>query len=157
MVIKIICVGKIRSNEIKILINSYLKKTSRFCSLEFIEIPDLKNSKNLSINQIKLEESKLIFNKLKNNEIIVALDENGEQLSSIDFSNFIENKMITSTKTLVFILGSAYGLSKNLKDFSTFKISFSKMTFSHEIARLIAIEQIFRAITIINNHPYHNK
>ncbi len=157
MVIKIICVGKIRSNEIKILINSYLKKTNRFCSLEFVEIPDLKNSKNLSINQIKLEESKLIINRLKNNEIIVALDENGEQLSSIDFSNFIKNKMITSTKTLVFILGGAYGLSKKLKDFSTFKISFSKMTFSHEIARLIAIEQIFRAITIINNHPYHNK
>ena len=65
--------------------------------------------------------------------------------------------MITSTKTLVFIWGGAEGLSKSLKDFSTFKISFSKMTFSHEIARLIAIEQIFRAITIINNHPYHNK
>ena len=120
MVIKIICIGKIRSNEIKILINSYLKKTNRFCSLEFVEIPDLKNSKNLSINQIKLEESKLIFNKLKNNEIIVALDENGEQLSSIDFSNFIKKKNDNKYKNTCFYFRRCIWVIKKFKRFFNF-------------------------------------
>tara|TARA_B100000575_G_C23065414_1_gene613449 strand:- start:170 stop:637 length:468 start_codon:yes stop_codon:yes gene_type:complete len=154
MKIKLIYIGKNKSNNIEILVNNYEKKINHFLNFT---ISCLKN-KNRSIKKeiIKESDTKLIIENLNKDEIIVVLDENGKGISTLEFSNFIQNQILNGGKKLTFVIGGAYGFTKEVNKHAKHKISLSKLTFSHDMARLFFVEQLYRSLTIINNIPYHN-
>ena len=149
--IKIICVGSIKEKYIKDAIEEYSKRLSKYTKLEIIELKDY------SINEIdkclKLEEEE-ILKYIKEKDYVITLEIEGEELSSIDFSNKIDNILQTNSN-IDFIIGGSYGLSDNIKRLSNYKLSFSKMTFPHQLFRIILLEQIYRSFKILNNETYH--
>lgn len=120
------------------------------------ELPDIKNTKNLSEEQQKEREADMLFEKLQPGDVLVLLDEKGKEFTSREFSLYLENKMQTVAKRLVFLIGGPYGFSPRVYDASQGKISLSKMTFSHQMVRLFLVEQIYRAYTIMRGEPYHH-
>ncbi len=117
----------------------------------------LKNVKNLSEEQQKQKEGELILNKLSPTDVLILLDENGKQLNSVDFSEYLQKHMNSGIKQLVFVIGGPYGFSEDVYKKSNGKISLSKMTFSHQMIRLFFIEQLYRGFTILRNEPYHHR
>ncbi|MGB0633882.1 MAG: 23S rRNA (pseudouridine(1915)-N(3))-methyltransferase RlmH [Flavobacteriaceae bacterium] len=154
MKIKLVVVGKTKKNELITLINDYLKRINFYIKFNIVEVTSLK-SKKINEKELKKIEGENILKNIEKNEVLFLLDENGKSFNSVDFSKFIENK-IQQNKNIAFAIGGAYGFSKEVYEKSSQTISISKMTFSHQIARLFFTEQLFRAFTIINNHPYHN-
>lgn len=120
-------------------------------------IPDIKNVKNLSEEQQKEKEGELILKNLLAGDYLVLLDERGKDFSSLQFASYIEKKTHTVSKRLIFVIGGPYGFSKAVYDKAAEKISLSKMTFSHQMIRLVFVEQLYRAMTILNNEPYHHE
>ena len=149
-------VGKTKISYIEQGINDYAKRISKYIPFKIITLPDMKYSKNQSVEILKIRESENIKTKLKNTDYVILLDERGNQYNSVDFSRFIQDKLSCSKQQLVFIIGGAYGFSEELYQYSDEKISISKMTFSHQLFRLIFLEQLFRAFTILNGEPYHH-
>jgi 23S rRNA (pseudouridine1915-N3)-methyltransferase len=133
----------------------FLKRIQKFTAVEIVEIADIKGQTNA--NSIKKSESEKILAKLKNDDFLILLDEKGKQLSSVDFGDFIQKKENQSIKKLIFLIGGAYGFDDKIYERANDKISLSKMTFSHQLIRLIFMEQLYRAYTIIHNFPYHNE
>ena len=136
-------------------INDYTERTKHYTSFDIEVIPELKNTKSLSMEQQKEKEGELILKALQ--PVVVLLDEHGKEFRSIEFANWIERKMHTVNKRLVFIIGGPYGFSQAVYGAAQEKISLSKMTFSHQMIRLIFVEQIYRAMTILNGGPYHHE
>lgn len=157
MKIKLLVIGKTDSNELNQLIQIYLKRLQHYIKMELEIIPDIKNRKQLSEKLQKEKEGELLLKSLKNTDVVVLLDEKGKQFRSIEFSNYLQNKMNASTKQLVFIIGGPYGFSDTIYKRAISKISLSKMTFSHQMIRLFMVEQIYRAFTILRNEPYHHE
>lgn len=157
MKIKLLCIGKTDSDYISQGLKEYENRLKHYISYESVYIPDIKNSKNLSENQQKEKEGELIKNQLKVTDYIVLLDERGKDYSSVEFSKFIEKQMTSGLKGLVFVIGGPYGFSKDMYERANAKISLSKMTFSHQMVRLIFTEQLYRAMTIIKGEPYHHQ
>jgi 23S rRNA (pseudouridine1915-N3)-methyltransferase len=120
-------------------------------------IPDIKNTKNLSEKQQKEKEGDAILNKLNATDLLVLLDENGKQKTSMEFSEYLQKNMNSGLKQLVFVIGGPYGFSDAVYQKSQGKISLSKMTFSHQMVRLFMVEQLYRAFTILRNEPYHHQ
>ena len=156
MKIKLLVVGKTSESFLAPLISDYHKRINRFVNFEIIEINNI-NIKKANSLEIQKKEGIKILEKVDKKDQMFILDEKGKSYNSIDFSKFIENRMVNSSKNIIFIIGGAYGFSKNIYSRSNSIISLSKMTFSHQIIRLFMVEQLYRALTIINNHPYHNK
>ena len=154
MEIKLIVVGKTKSSELVRLINEYVKRINFYKKFKIIVVNSLKSKKN-SEKEIKKIEGENILKSLKKNELIFLLDENGKSFNSRKFADFLSNKFKTN-KSIVFVVGGAHGFSNEIKQKSNEIISLSEMTFSHQIIRLFFTEQLYRALTIINNHPYHN-
>ena len=138
-------------------INDYVERTKHFISFDMEVIPELKNAKSLSTDQQKEKEGELILKALQPGDVVVLLDEHGKEFRSIEFAQWIERKMHTVNKRLVFIIGGPYGFSPKVYASAQEKISLSKMTFSHQMIRLIFVEQLYRAMTILNNNPYHHE
>ena len=157
MKIKLIVIGKTDSNELNQLIQTYLKRLQHYIKMELEIVPDIKNRKQLSEKLQKEKEGELLLKSLKNTDVVVLLDEKGRQFRSVEFSNYLQDKMNASTKQLVFIIGGPYGFSDTIYKRATSKISLSKMTFSHQMIRLFMVEQIYRAFTILRNEPYHHE
>ncbi len=157
MNIKFVLIGKTSFKFVKEGMDMYLQRLKRFVDFEIIIIPDLKNQKKLSIQQIKEKEAELILKQLKTNDFLILLDEKGKSLNSLKFADFIRKKQDTATKQLIFTVGGAYGFSDAVYKRANFLLSLSAMTFSHQIIRLFFMEQIYRAYTIINSLPYHNE
>lgn len=156
--INILCIGKIKESYLKEAINEYSKRLSKFCLLNFIEFPDkpLPEKLNDSLSQQIIElESDLILNKLNNNSYNIALDSHGTEYSSESFAKFINDIQLNYSE-INFIIGGSLGLSNNLKKECNKSISFSKMTFPHQLIRVFLLEQIFRAFKINNNEKYHH-
>ena len=155
MNIKLIYISKNKSNNIEFLVEDYEKKINHFISYSSL---GLKNKNQKSEKKlIQKSESNLILKNIKNNDLVILLDEKGKEFSTKDFSKFISDKMMNRTKNIVFIIGGAYGFSSELKKKFKLKIALSKLTFSHDMARLFFSEQLYRSLTIINNIPYHNQ
>ena len=155
MNIKLIYISKNKSNNIELLVEDYEKKINHFISYSSIV---LKNKNQYSEKKIiQKSESNLILKNIKSNDLVILLDEKGKEFSTKDFSKFISNKMMNRTKNIVFIIGGAYGFSSEFKKKFKLKIALSKLTFSHDMARLFFSEQLYRSLTIINNIPYHNQ
>ena len=157
MTIKLLAIGKTDSKSLLHLISEYENRLKHYVKFELEIIPDIKNAKNLSELLQKEKEGEALLKKLSPTDSIILLDENGKQYSSIDFSHFLQKKMNAGTRQLVLIIGGAYGFSNAVYERSGGKISLSKKTFSHQMVRLFAVEQIYRAFTILRNEPYHHK
>lgn len=156
MKLKLIVTGKTKEKYLKEGIEDYKKKLAYFCKFELIEIPDQKKGKSFDEKALKAKEAEQIQNHLGPDDILILLDENGKHFTSVEFSKFIERQQQVGAKNLVFAVGGAFGFSEELKSKAQL-VSLSKMTFSHQLIRLIFMEQIFRAYAIINNFPYHNE
>ncbi len=156
MKVKIICIGKTGKSFLIEGENEYLNRLKHYLTIEKIEIPDLKNAKNLSQDQIKTAEGLEILKKTEQGEVIFLLDEKGKTYSSEKFAEFLQNRFNIGGKTLTFVIGGAYGFSDQLYSAATGKLSLSHMTFSHQMVRMIFLEQIYRAMTILKGEPYHH-
>lgn len=157
MKIKLLAIGKTDDKNLIQLINTYEKRLKHYVKFELDIIPDLKNSKNLSENLQKEKEGDLILSKLQPTDELVLLDDKGKHFTSIEFSKYLQKKMNSGIKQLVFVIGGPYGFSEAVYKKAKGKISFSKMTFSHQMIRLFAVEQIYRGFTILRNEPYHHE
>ncbi len=158
MKIRVIAVGKIKEKYIRDGINEYLKRLSRYCSVEIIEVEDEKTQENLTnreIDIIKDKEGKRILSKISPNSYIISLVIEGKQMSSEELANKIEDLMIEGVNDLTFIIGGSLGLSREVIEKSNLKLSFSKMTFPHQLMRMVLLEQIYRSFRIIRGEPYH--
>ena len=158
MNIKIIAVGKIKEKYIQEGIKEYSKRLSRYCSLEIIEIDDEKAPENLSDKEmeiVKQKERERILSKVAQNSYVIALVIEGKQLSSEDLAKKMQDLMIDGQSDVCFIIGGSLGLSDEVIAISNFKLSFSKMTFPHQMMRMILLEQVYRGWRIIKGEPYH--
>ena len=138
-------------------INDYVERIKHYTPFDMEVIPELKNTKSLSMEQQKEKEGELILKALQPGDVVVLLDEHGKEFRSIDFAEWAEKKMHTVNKRLVFIIGGPYGFSKDVYAAAQEKISLSKMTFSHQMIRLIFVEQLYRAMNILAGGPYHHE
>ncbi len=137
--------------------SNYVGRLSHYLNFELREIPAIKNTKGLSELQIKQKEGELIVANLQMGDFIVLLDENGKKFSSVEFSNWIQKQfLVSSFKRIVFVIGGAYGFDDVVYQRAGLKLSLSEMTFSHQMVRLIFLEQLYRAMTIIKGEPYHH-
>lgn len=157
MKIELIIVGKTDSDWIKQGFDVYQKRIAHYISFNSTILLDIKNRKNLSERQQKEQEGNLIIKQIQNSDFVILLDENGSQYDSVQFSAFLQKKMNSGIKRLVFIIGGPYGFSDEIYNLSNYKISLSKMTFSHQMVRPFFLEQLYRAFSILNNEPYHHK
>ena len=134
----------------------YAKRIGFYLGFEIRVIPDLKNTRNLSSAEQREKEGEMMLPFLENKKEVFLLDEKGKEFASRELAQFIERKMVNGCKDLVFIIGGPYGFSDKVLEKATGKISLSKMTFSHQMVRLLFLEQLYRAFTIINGEPYHH-
>lgn len=157
MKIKLLAVGKTDNAALIALIQNYEARLRHYVSFSIDVIPDLKNTKNLSELVQKEKEGALILSKISNTDRLFLLDDKGTTMDSVAFSQFLQKQMNSGLKQLAFVVGGPYGFSDEVYKKAQGKISLSKMTFSHQMVRLVAIEQIYRAFTILRNEPYHHQ
>jgi len=157
MKIKLIVTGKTDLPYIAEGIKEYEKRLKHYIGFEMIVIPDIKNTRNLSESQQKQKEGELILSLCNPADYIILLDERGAEFTSVSFSQFIEKQILSGQKYLVFVIGGPYGFSDELYQKAQIKISLSKMTFSHQMVRMIFVEQLYRAFTILKGEPYHHQ
>ncbi|GFR36263.1 23S rRNA (pseudouridine(1915)-N(3))-methyltransferase RlmH [Thermobrachium celere] len=158
MNITIISVGKLKEKYLKEGINEYLKRLSKYAKVDIIEVPDEKAPDNLSPKEeemVKEKEGQGILRHIKDNMYVVALDIKGKQLSSEELAEFLSQRALLGESSIAFIIGGSLGLSQSVLNRANYKLSFSKMTFPHQLMRLILFEQIYRGFRIINGEPYH--
>nr|WP_321412638.1 23S rRNA (pseudouridine(1915)-N(3))-methyltransferase RlmH [uncultured Carboxylicivirga sp.] len=157
MKIELVMIGKTDEKYLIQGIEKYLQRLKHYISFKMTTIPDLKNTKNLSEDQQKKLEGDQILSQLLPGDQLILLDENGKEFNSVGFADFIEKKMISGLKRLVFVIGGPYGFSDEVYSKANQKISLSQMTFSHQMVRLFFTEQVYRAMTILKNEPYHHQ
>ncbi|MDR0427772.1 MAG: 23S rRNA (pseudouridine(1915)-N(3))-methyltransferase RlmH [Dysgonamonadaceae bacterium] len=157
MKVHLIVIGKTTQDFVEKGMNEFHHRLQHYLSFEIKIIPDIKSTKSLSFEQQKEKEGELILKMLKPTDYIVLLDERGKEFSSVKFAEYLEKKTHSIPKSLVFIIGGPYGFSSKVYDMAHEKISLSKMTFSHQLIRLIFVEQLYRAMTILHNEPYHHE
>lgn len=153
---ELILVGKTNDKHFQVGIDDYCQRIGHYMPFSITVIPELKNTKSLSFQQQKEREGELILAKLQSSDHVVLLDEHGKDFRSVEFARWIEQKN-TSVRRLVFVIGGPYGFSETVYSRANEKISLSKMTFSHQMVRLVFVEQIYRACTIIKGEPYHHE
>lgn len=157
MKIELAVIGKTSIGYLKQGIDEYIKRLKHYVPFEIKYIDDIKNTKNISEDQQKRTEGAKILSLLDKSDFVVLLDEHGKEYTSMQYSSYIQKRMLSGAKKVVFVIGGPYGFSQEVYDRANDKISFSKMTFNHEMIRLIFTEQLYRAYTIINHEPYHHK
>ena len=150
-------VGKTTDKHFDAGIQEYVSRINHYVPFFMEVIPELKSTKSLSEGQQKDMEAALIRKTLQQGDCVILLDESGEERRSVDFAKWMEKKMVRGFRRIVFIVGGPYGFSDEIYALADEKISLSKMTFSHQMIRLIFTEQVYRAMTIINNEPYHHE
>lgn len=158
MNITLISVGKLKEKYLKEAIDEYSKRLKRYCKLEIIELPDEKTPDNASEKeelQIKDKEGDLILSKVKDNSYVIAMDLKGKHITSEEFSGIIQDLGVTGNPNITFIIGGSLGLSQKVIRRANYKLCFSKMTFPHQLFRVMLLEQVYRAFRIMKNEPYH--
>ena len=156
MEIQLLCVGKTDRTFWTSAVDDYAKRLKHYVKFSIHHLPNAKAKKKVNTKEIKIEEARLITQKIKVEDEVYLLDEKGKSYTSTEFSKQIEQHMISGTKRIIFVIGGAYGFTDQLYQKYPKLMCLSKMTFSHQMARLFFCEQLYRAFTIINNHPYHN-
>lgn len=152
----LLLLGKTTDSYILEGINKYVSRIKKYINFEIEEIPNIKNTKNLPNNVQKQKEGELILKRIQTNDYVILLDAKGKSMCSEKFAKWLNTVHVSGYKRIVFVVGGAYGFSNDVYKKSDFKISLSPMTFSHQIIRLIFVEQYYRAYTILKNEPYHH-
>ena len=158
MKITVLTVGKIKEKFYRDAIDEYTKRLSKYATMSIVEVPDEKTKENLSdteLLQILDTEGNKLLSKIPDNAYVIALDILGKKFDSVGFSGFMEDRMNTGDSHLIFVIGGSMGLSDSVKKRADYKISFSDMTFPHQLMRVILLEQIYRGFRIMRNEPYH--
>jgi 23S rRNA (pseudouridine1915-N3)-methyltransferase len=157
MKIVLLVTGKTHQDFVEKGLTEFCGRLKHYVPFEIKVIPENKNAKNLSFEQQKEKEGELILKSIQPGDYVALLDEHGAEFTSLDFAKFLEKKMHTVSKCLVFVIGGPYGFSQKVYSAAQEKIALSKMTFSHQLIRLVFVEQLYRAMTILNNEPYHHE
>ena len=157
MKIKLLAIGKTDDKNLIKLIDAYQNRLKHYVKVELQLLPDIKNVKNLSEKQQKEKEGEILLKQLQPTDQLILLDEKGKDFRSKEFATYLQKKMNSGIKQLVFVIGGPYGFSDAVYQKAQGKVSFSKMTFSHQMIRLIIVEQLYRGFTILKNEPYHHE
>jgi 23S rRNA (pseudouridine1915-N3)-methyltransferase len=157
MKVVLLSVGETDNEYFARIIEDYKKRVNFYLPFELSFVPDVKNRKNLSINEFKEEEGKKLLAVLHATDQVVLLDDKGKQVDSPGFARYMEKKMVSVPKRLVFVVGGPYGFSREVHDRANERLSLSAMTFTHQMVRMVFAEQLYRAMTILNNEPYHHE
>lgn len=157
MKITLLTVGKTDKSWVKDGLDIYVSRLKHYVPFSIIEIPELKNVSALSKEQIKIREGELVLKALGNSDMLILLDERGKEFSSMEFASDLQSRMTRTGKDIVFLIGGAYGFSDAVYARADAKISLSRMTFSHQMVRVIFTEQLYRAFTIMRGEPYHHQ
>jgi 23S rRNA (pseudouridine1915-N3)-methyltransferase len=155
MKVELWAIGKTDIDYLKEGISVYEKRLKHYTTFEIVVLSDVKNPP-VSSEQLKIKEGDMILAKLQKDDFLVVMDEAGKQFTSTEFAAFLEKKQVESTKKMVFLIGGAFGFSEAIYARANYKMAFSKMTFTHQMIRLIFVEQLYRAFTIIKGEKYHN-
>lgn len=156
MKITLLAIGKTNAKYLQEGIKQYTKRLGHYIPFELKILPDVKTTKSLTTDKQKEMEGQMFLATIGQGDWVTLLDERGKEFTSREFANYIDKKMVTLPKNLIFIIGGPYGFSQEMYDRANEKLSLSKMTFSHEMIRLFFIEQIYRAMTILKGEPYHH-
>lgn len=157
MIVELIVIGKTDSKEVASLVEMYAKRVNFYCKFAVTILPDLRNTKHLTERQQCTAEGELILRQVNEGDFVTLLDERGSEFRSVEFAAWMQKRMGSGLKRLVFVIGGPYGFSEAVYQRADAKLSLSRMTFSHQIVRAIFAEQIYRAFTILNNEPYHHE
>jgi 23S rRNA (pseudouridine1915-N3)-methyltransferase len=157
MKLHLISVGKTKESYLRDGEDEYLKRLQKFGSLDWAIIPDFKRHSGMSSTQLADKEGRAILERIQAGDTVILLDERGKQFSSLDLSGWMEQQLMQTPKRLVFVIGGPYGFSSEVYARADSKLSLSKLTFSHQMVRMIFLEQLYRAFTIIHNQPYHHE
>ena len=157
MKIRLIVIGKTNTAYLKTGESDYEDRLKHYCKFEELIIPPIKNGGKLSNKDLRIKEGQLVLKNIDSMDQVILLDEKGKSFSSINFSNLLNQKLIGSNKRLVFVVGGAFGFSEEVYKRANSKLSLSKMTFSHQMIRLIFKEQLYRAFTILKGEKYHHE
>ena len=157
MKIVLFVVGKTKEKYLLEGICQYQRRIMNYINFEIYEIPNIKNTKNISNSDLMKKEGDLILKKIQNSDYLILLDEKEKMFSSSSFAKRIQSWMLSGKKTIVFVIGGAYGFSQDVYNRANEKISLSRLTFSHQMVRLFFVEQLYRGYTILNNEPYHHE
>jgi 23S rRNA (pseudouridine1915-N3)-methyltransferase len=153
----LLVVGKTTEPCVVAAVADYVQRLTHLLSFEMEVIPELKNTKSLTAEQQKAKEGELILRVLRPDDVVVLLDEGGREFRSIEFAHYLQQKMNNVNRRLVFVVGGPYGFSPSVYRAAHEKLSLSRMTFSHQMIRLLFVEQLYRAMTILNGMPYHHE
>ncbi len=156
MKVVFLAIGKTAAPYLREAIADYEKRLKAYGTFEYRELPEVKNAQSLSREQLKQREGEALLKQLSEKDELILLDERGKQFLSEEWATFLEHKMLHGAKSLVFMVGGAYGFSEAVYERAASKLSLSLMTFSHQMVRLIFMEQLYRAFTIIKGEPYHH-
>ncbi len=157
MKIRFVVVGKTVEKYLVDACAEYEKRLRKYIQFEYVVIRDLKNIGALSFDQVKEQEARLLEPYMAPSSYRIILDEHGHEFSSVEFSEYVERKMATLGKDITFVIGGPYGFHQRIADMADYKISLSRMTFSHQMVRLIFLEQLYRAFSIMRGEPYHHE
>jgi 23S rRNA (pseudouridine1915-N3)-methyltransferase len=157
MNIRLILTGKTEEAYLKEGMAKYIARLGHYCKFSLVEIPELKNVKALSREQIKEKEAELILKNIAPGDCLILLDEHGQMFTSVEWARHLEKKFLYSPRDITFVIGGSYGFGKAVYDRADELISLSKMTFSHQLCRVIFLEQLYRIFTIIKGEPYHHE
>lgn len=157
MKIKVISIGKTSSKELQSLVNEYQKRLKHYIQVDWVEVPDYKNRGKVSPDELKRIEGETILKHVAPGDALVLFDEKGKEFTSKQFSEFFRKKMNSGLRTLVFVIGGAYGFSDEVYAKAESKIALSKLTFPHQLIRVFVLEQIYRSYTILKGEPYHHE
>jgi len=157
MKFQFINIGKPHDDNLKKAIEDFTKRITNYYKVEWLIIPPLKNAASLSTNNLKDLESQTLLSKINKDDFLMLLDETGKQLTSVELANFISKQTITNNRSIIFLIGGAYGVSNEIKQRANFTWSLSKLVFPHMLVRLILAEQVYRACTILRNEKYHHQ
>jgi 23S rRNA (pseudouridine1915-N3)-methyltransferase len=157
MKIALLQTGKTTDKNILELVDLYTNRIKKYATFEILTIPELKNTKNMPVQEQKSREAAKIFQLISEDDYIVLLDEKGKELRTTDFSGALEKMFFLPKKRIVFVIGGPWGFSDSLYVRADYKLSLSKMTFPHQLVRLLFLEQLYRVFTIIKGEPYHHE
>jgi 23S rRNA (pseudouridine1915-N3)-methyltransferase len=157
MKIALVQAGKTTDKNVAGIADVYLLRIRKYISFEIITLPDLKNSGNLPVQEQKIREGKKLMQSLLNDDYVVLLDEKGKEFRTVEFSGWMEKTFMISSKRIVFVIGGPWGFSDEIYDRADFMISLSRMTYPHQLVRLLFLEQLYRVFTVIRGEPYHHE
>ncbi|MCX4301945.1 MAG: 23S rRNA (pseudouridine(1915)-N(3))-methyltransferase RlmH [Alistipes sp.] len=157
MQIELIVIGKTDSKEVAALVELYAKRVNFYCRFAVTTLPDIRNTRHLTSRQQRTAEGEALLRQFTDGDYVVLLDERGDEMRSVEFAAWLQKRLNSGMKRLVMVIGGPYGFSDAVYARADARLSLSRMTFSHQIVRVIFAEQIYRAFAILNNEPYHHE